>query len=286
MSRAQWPPAPVWSPRAWVALSPVRPNEDRPRPRGAPIATRDIETTSAPRQPVPATFAVGAEPAALRWRPKGRRRAGAAPTLRSPSRTASEAIRFAARAASSGSSRARAGRRAPRSACSPSRGPRRPRSARPRSRTSRSPSKKTSVASARWPPVTTTASGPSAWTARTRASGVRSAPAAPASTAASGRFGRDDGRARESCARAAPRCASSSSSRAPLSATITGSSTTGALADEVERLDHRLDRLARAEHPDLDRVDADVLGDGPHLLDDRSPAAPDGRRRRRRCSAR
>ena len=70
--------------------------------------------------------------------------------------------------------------------------------------------------------------------------------------------------ARGSSATSASR-ASGSSSGAPLSATITGSSTTGALGDEVERLAHRLDRLHRAEHADLDRVHPDVLGDRPDL---------------------
>ena len=40
------------------------------------------------------------------------------------------------------------------------------------------------------------------------------------------------------------------------------------VADEVERLDDRLDRRLVAEHPDLDRVDADVGGDRLDLGDD------------------
>ena len=53
------------------------------------------------------------------------------------------------------------------------------------------------------------------------------------------------------------------SSRAPDSATITGSWTTGVPAgSSVERLGDGLDRRDVAEHPDLHRVDAEVLGHG------------------------
>ena len=47
------------------------------------------------------------------------------------------------------------------------------------------------------------------------------------------------------------------------------------LADEAQRLDHRVDGLRRAEHADLDRVDADVLGDRRDLGDDRSRGETD-----------
>ena len=40
------------------------------------------------------------------------------------------------------------------------------------------------------------------------------------------------------------------------------------LADQRERLDHRVDGLRGPQHPDLDRVDADVFGDRAHLGDD------------------
>ena len=115
---------------------------------------------------------------------------------------------------------------------------------------------------------------------------VRAPPAgSPASTRASGRFGVTTVARGTSASRSAS-SASSSSSRAPLSATITGSSTTGTSPDEVERLAHRLDRLARAEHADLDRVDADVLDHRPHLLDDHLAAESDTPRSPPRCSGR
>ena len=43
----------------------------------------------------------------------------------------------------------------------------------------------------------------------------------------------------------------------------------GRLADQVERLARRPRSSRRAEHPDLHRVDPDVVGDRPHLTDDR-----------------
>ena len=87
-------------------------------------------------------------------------------------------------------------------------------------------------------------------------------------------------------ARPAPAGASRSSSTAPLSATITGSSDDRCVADQPQRLDHRVDRLRVAEHPDLDRVDADVLGDHPHLLDDHLRRDRLDRGSRRPCSGR
>ena len=75
-------------------------------------------------------------------------------------------------------------------------------------------------------------------------------------------------------ARSAPPAPLGSSSVAPLSETITGSTTTGAVADQVERLDHGVDRRLVAEHPDLDRVDADVVGDRADLGDDHLRGRP------------
>jgi hypothetical protein len=40
------------------------------------------------------------------------------------------------------------------------------------------------------------------------------------------------------------------------------------LAEVSERIDHRLDRIDAPQHPDLHRVDPDVLGDHSHLGDD------------------
>ena len=72
--------------------------------------------------------------------------------------------------------------------------------------------------------------------------------------------------------------ASSASSRAPDSATITGSCTTGVPgAQLVERRGDGLDRRDVAEHPDLHGVDAEVLGDRPDLADDDLRRRPPGR---------
>src|SRR5947209_11029922 len=94
-------------------------------------------------------------------------------------------------------------------------------------------SRNRSAARARWPPVSTTTAGPSASTALTSASASCCSCASPggpasrpASTRASGRFGvRTVARGRISSISA--RSAPGSSSRAPDSATITGSTTTG-----------------------------------------------------------
>ena len=67
---------------------------------------------------------------------------------------------------------------------------------------------------------------------------------------------------------AAPLARRPSSSTAPLSATITGSSTTGAEPTRSNARVHGFDRLRGPEHPDLHRVDADVGRDCPHLLHD------------------
>ena len=143
-----------------------------------------------------------------------------------------------------------------------------------------------SIASSRCPPVTTTARGPSAWTARASSSpsSVRVAREHPRL----GQVGRDDGGPRRASARRAPPAAS-------------GVEQPRAGLGDHHRVDD--DRRARpaagrappppprslgraAEHPDLDRVDADVLDDGPHLRDDhRRRDGCDGRHRRR-CSAR
>ena len=92
--------------------------------------------------------------------------------------------------------RARAAPRAPTSGCSPEpwAAPSGWRS--PGISTSRSPSKKTSVASSRCPPVTTTAAGPSAWIGARELLGARLGPR-PASTARLGQVRRDDGGARQ-----------------------------------------------------------------------------------------
>src|SRR3954469_10240069 len=149
-----------------------------------------------------------------------------APSSRRPSRTASEAIARAARAASSGAwPSARCAARAlewvqpdPWAAPSRWRGP--------VSSSSVSPSKKTSTTSSRCPPVTTTARGPRACSARASAAPSPSPSGRSASTRASGRLGVITEASGSTNPGSAPR-ASSSSSTAPDSATITGSTTIG-----------------------------------------------------------
>ena len=130
-----------------------------------------------------------------------------------------------------------------------------------------SPSKKTSAPSSAWPPVTTTASGPSARTARASSSGVAASPS-PVELAGLGQVrGRHRG-ARAGSARSAPlrapgragprrsRRPSPGRPRPAPSPTRPSASTTASIVGCVD------------EHPDLDRVDADVLGHRAHLVDD------------------
>ena len=190
-----------------------------------------------------------------------------APSPRRPSRTASAAICFARRAASSGSS--------PSASCGGER--RRVGAARAvrravgvaltRDLDRRSPSKNRSLAVSRCPPVTTTAPGPSAWIGAGELLRVRCPRPPPGSPPRAG-----SGSSPSPSAAAVVRSASSapsSSSRAPLSAIITGSSTTGARGRGRARRRPLSIVSARAEHADLDGVDADVVGHRPHLLDDR-----------------
>ena len=92
--------------------------------------------------------------------------------------------------------RGRGGPRAPRSGCSRSRGRRRRGAVARRSPRARWPSKKRSAPSSRWPPVTTAARG-RARGRRARAPRARRPAPSPVSARASGRFGRDDGGARQ-----------------------------------------------------------------------------------------
>ena len=143
-----------------------------------------------------------------------------------------------------------------------------------RSRRRRSPSKKRSTSSSLWPPVTTAACGPSASTAAGQLLLRARLLAEPGQHPRLGDVRRRRPSPAAAASRPAPACASSSSRTAPLSATITGSRTTGAALRPARALDHRVDRLRRAEHPDLDRVDADVRGDRPDLRDDHLAARP------------
>ena len=119
-------------------------------------------------------------------------------------------------------------RRAPRRGCTRSRGRRRRDVAGPASRTSRSPSKKGSDGHSRCPPVTTTARGPSACTARARLVGsVSPLRVARQQRRASAEVRRDDGGPRQQSLDERGSRGSGASSRAPDSATITGSTTSG-----------------------------------------------------------
>ncbi len=129
------------------------------------------------------------------------------------------------------------------------------------------PSKKRSTTRSLWPPVTTTACGPSASTSRARSS-WDSCSSPPRQRPRLGNVRRDDrGQRQQPLDQRRPRLVVEQHGAA-----------LGdhhriehhrRLADEAERLDHRLDRLRGAEHADLDRVDPDVFGDRADLGDDR-----------------
>ena len=168
---------------------------------------------------------------------------------------------------------ARAGRRGPPSACSPSRARRRRDGARPRSR--RPPPAAGDRAgrrrSSRCPPVSTTAPGPSASTARASCS---ASPGARCSRSRRPRqqrprlrhVRRQHARARQDLLDQRSARAPGSSRRAPDSATITGSTTTGMPGGSSSSAAATAERVSSvAEHPDLDGVHADVRSDRPDL---------------------
>ena len=188
------------------------------------------------------------------------------PIDRSPSRTASDGHHPRPPAPPRAASAHAPGRRpAPTSACSPTRARRRRGGARPRSRGSPGRRSRGRSPPPRCPPVMTTAAGPRL-RIRHASSRASSSSSRSASTRASGRLGVTTVASGRICSRSASR-ASSRSSSDPLSETITGSTTTGTLADQPERLAHRLDRRHVAEHPDLHRVHADVVHHRPHLVE-------------------
>ena len=144
----------------------------------------------------------------------------------------------------------------------------------------------TSLASSRCPPVTTTAPGPSACTARASSSGSR-VRSRPASTRGLGHVRRDHGRASGSSSRPArpraPRRAAARRTRRPSPgrprSACRRASRSSALATASIVSDG-------AEHADLHRVDADVVDHGAHLLDDDLGRDRVDRGHRRPCSAR
>ena len=183
-------------------------------------------------------------------------------------------------------SRARGGRRGPRSACSRSRGRRRRGAARPGCGAIALAVEETSVASSRWPPVTTTTSRAE----RVQRAGERprrpSGRACPAEHARLRQVGRDHGRPREQQLdqRRAGRVVEQH--RARTRRPSPGRYDRRARVEQVERLVHGRDGLRRAEHADLHRVDADVARRRADLLDDERRRAPGGRPSPRPCSAR
>ena len=196
-----------------------------------------------------------------------------APSSRRPSRTASAAIRLALRAASSGSWPMRQVRgERPRSGCSPNRARHRRGSARRGSRRAarrrrRGPSPRRGAPRSRPPPL-----------ARARGSRAQAPPTsasspAAASTRASGRFGVTTRHARQQLGAQGVLGVLGEQPGAALG-DHHGVEHHRRVAHELERPPHRRDRRGAAEHADLDRVDADVLRDRAHLLDDRLRRAP------------
>ena len=187
-----------------------------------------------------------------------------APSSRRPSRTASPATsRASARRLERRARRARAAPRASRSACSPSRARRRRDGARRGSRRTSSPSKNRSVAS-----LAVAAGDDDARRARARGRArAELAPAssvlavAPASTRASGRFGVTTvARGRMQLAQRRPRASCSSSRATGLGDhhRVERRPACPAASSSSARATASIARDA-AEHPDLHRVDAEVL---------------------------
>ena len=183
-------------------------------------------------------------------RRRRRSRAGPAPPPR-------EARRLATRAASSGESpwASRAARTEewvqpdPWAAPSGWRGP--------GSSTSRSPSKNTSIACSRCPPVTTTAAGPSAWIRRASASDVGLARVVQQG-ARLGHVRREHGGAGQQQVDQRGARRRVEQLRARLGDHHRIEHDRGRVGQLGQRPRHRLDRDPVAQHPDLDRVHADV----------------------------
>ena len=178
--------------------------------------------------------------------------------------------------------RARAARRASRRACSPSRARRRRGGARPGISTTRSPSQKTSVATLAVP------AGEHDGARAEREHRARelgpSRSSSPVSARASGTFGvATVARGRISVRSAASARARAAARRTPRRAP--GRRRPASPGEQVERLDDGLDRARVGEHPELDGIDAEVLGDGAHLRDDHRRRDGLDRASRRPCSA-
>ena len=215
---------------------PGAPRPRRPRGRPRPAARRRARASCAPasrpglcQRPSRAAVVSGGPrprggPPRERRRPPGRpRRRARAGRCRPPRRRsrAPTAPRRPARC------RGRGRPRAPRNACIPTRARPRRRTAGPRCAAFRTPSKSTSAPSSVWPPVTITASGPSAGD-RLRELLRAGALAQAGELPRLGEVGRDDGGAAAGPARSAPPSRSGRAARRRSATTITGSTTTGA----------------------------------------------------------
>ena len=144
----------------------------------------------------------------------------------------------------------------------------------PGSSVSVAPSKSRSVASLAVAAGDDDARGPERVDARGRAPRRRASLASPASTARLGDVRRDDGRPREDQLDAARRGASAPAAARRTRRPSPGRATTGVPGRQlVERARDGLDRRDVAEHPDLHRVDAEVLGDRADLRRDDLRAA-------------
>ncbi len=176
---------------------------------------------------------------------------------------------------------------ASRSACSPSRARRRPGSARPAISIRRSPSKNTTSIASLAVPAGDHDGAAGRARGRARASARRRARSLVAGEHARlGQVGRHHGRARRRARRAPParrRRAAARRTRRP----SRGRPRPGCPRRQQVAAPRPTASIAghAPEHPDLDRVDADVLDHGAHLRDDESPATRPGPPSRRPCSA-
>ena len=171
-----------------------------------------------------------------------------------------------------------------RSGCSQSRARRRRGGGRRGSRPPSSPSKKRSTDPSLWPPVTTTAAGPSATTARASSSWDALLPQPgqlPRLGNVRGHHGAQRQQTLDQRPAAPPRRAAPHRSRRP----SPDRSPPAPPPTMPKSRDHCLDGLGRSQHPDLHRIDSDVLGDRPHLRHDHLRQRPPRPPRPRPCSA-
>ena len=173
---------------------------------------------------------------------------------------------------------------APTSACSPTRARRRRRSAGRRSRIAPSASTSRSAPSSAWPPVTITAPGP--WASSASPSSRRRRPLPqPRQRPRLGQVRRDHPRPRQHPLDQR-RLRGGVEQRGAARRDHHRVDHDRRVAHQLERLEHGIDRRLVGEHPDLDRVDAEVGGDRAHLGDDHLRRHGRDHLDARRCSAR